>query len=75
MSTVAELKQQVEGLKQEAVFWQSKYFEQLLHSTQIIAALNRPMLAAQAQQQAAHQAAGEAAKAAQVAEAFGKDEN
>ena len=28
----------------EAQFWQLKYFEQLMHSTQIITALSRPML-------------------------------
>lgn len=30
--------------KQEAEFWQLKYFEQLNHSTQVITALSRPML-------------------------------
>lgn len=30
--------------KAEATFWQRKYFEQLLHSTQVITALSRPML-------------------------------
>lgn len=44
--------------KAEASFWQQKYFEQLLHSTQVITALSRPMLVAQAKlQQAAAVAA------------------
>lgn len=43
----------------EAQFWQLKYFEQLIHSTQIITALNRPLLGhvQQVQQQAAQAAA------------------
>ena len=42
----------------EAQFWQLKYFEQLMHSTQVITALSRPMLAGYAQlQQAAAKAA------------------
>jgi hypothetical protein len=48
----------------EAQFWQLKYFEQLLHSTQIITALGRPMLMnvqnLQQQAMAAAQAASEA---------------
>jgi hypothetical protein len=41
--------------KAEANFWQVKYFEQLLHSTQVITALSRPMLSAHAQLQKAAQ--------------------
>lgn len=43
----------------EAAFWQQKYFEQLMHSTQVIGALSRPML----QQVAAAQAAAQAVQA------------
>jgi hypothetical protein len=43
--------------KAEAQFWQLKYFEQLIHSTQVISALSRPMLGGLAQLQAAAQAA------------------
>lgn len=43
--------------KAEAEFWQMKYFEQLNHSTQIITALSRPMLVAQAQKRMAPQLA------------------
>lgn len=47
----------------ESQFWQLKYFEQLLHSTQVITALGRPMLGQvqQLRQQAAQQAANLAA--------------
>jgi hypothetical protein len=48
---LAEVMAAAQNLKQEAEFWQQKYFEQLQHSTQVIAALNRPMLNA-AQQHA-----------------------
>lgn len=49
----------------EAKFWQLKYFEQLLHSTQVIAALSRPQIVeVQRQQQAA---AAQAAAAETVA--------
>lgn len=42
----------------EAQFWQVKYFEQLLHSTQVITMLGRPtLLHAQQLQQAAKAAA------------------
>lgn len=40
----------------EAVFWQQKYTEQLMHSTQVITALSRPMLIEQARSQFVQQA-------------------
>jgi hypothetical protein len=45
----------------EAQFWQLKYFEQLLHSTQVITALGRPMLVGVQQLQQQAQAAAQAA--------------
>lgn len=47
--------------KAEAQFWQLKYFEQLVHSTQVISALSRPMIG---QLQQLQQAAMLAAKLA-----------
>jgi hypothetical protein len=46
-------------LAAEVQFWQVKYFELLIHSQQVITALNRPLIQQlQASQQAAQAAAG-----------------
>lgn len=58
MTTNGEAVQQdTTGWQAEAQFWQLKYFEQLIHSTQIITALSRPLLGGLAQLQQAAQAA------------------
>lgn len=51
----------------EARFWQLKYFELMIHSTQIITALSRPMLGGIAQLQAAAQQAAQQVAAAKPA--------